>query len=410
MAQKILYFDCFSGISGDMVIAALVDIGVPQEYLIHELEKLNLTGYLIKFIPDERNSIYGLRADVIIENEHDNDHSQEHQHLNKHDHSHGYTHRSFSDISKIIKSSSLTDSVKELSISIFKKVAEAESKIHNKLLDEVHFHEIGAIDSIVDIVGAAICIDYLKPDRILSSTVELGGGFVKCRHGVIPVPAPATLEILKDVPVKSGAVQFETTTPTGAAILASCVHEFTDNKSFSINKISYGIGHRKLEIPNVLRVILAEGIDSPVNTTKAIIIECNIDDMNSEIYGYLMDKLLEAGASDVYYTPIIMKKGRPAVKISVLISPDKEQQISEILIKETTTFGYRKIDVEKKYLNRILQKQQTSFGEINVKFALDNEKKIKAKPEFEDLKRIALKTGLPLIEVYNKILSEINKP
>ena len=261
-------------------------------------------------------------------------HHHEHTHdENEGGHSHGHMsnnhshheHRNLKDIEEIIDCSELSSKVKELSKKMFMKVAEAEAKVHGKPLYEVHFHEVGAVDSIVDIVGAAICISHLNVDKIMSSSIELGGGFVKCAHGIIPVPAPATVEILKGIPVKLGAVPFETTTPTGAAILAVNVCEFKDNNNFIVNKIGYGIGNRDTEIPNVLRVMLVE--ENNLTDTNKVenedsvfqeIVECNIDDMNPELYEYIIDKLFNEGALDVYLTPIIMKKGRPSVKISVL--------------------------------------------------------------------------------------------
>lgn len=249
--MRILYYDCFCGISGDMNMAALINLGVPKEYLLQELSKINLNPeYNLMIDTCEKLGITGTRVDVIL-------HEHEHSH-NQGEHDHHHHHRNLKDIEEIINSSDLNDKVKKLSLNIFMKVAEAEAKVHGKALYEVHFHEVGAVDSIIDIVGAAICIDYLKADKIMSSTVQVGGGFVKCAHGIMPVPAPATVEILKDIPVKSGIVQFETTTPTGAAILAANVEEFTDKVDFSIKKAAYGIGHRDLEIPNVLRVYLGE--------------------------------------------------------------------------------------------------------------------------------------------------------
>lgn len=303
MNMRILYYDCFCGISGDMNLAALIDLGVPKEYLIQELSKLNLSSeYKLIIDTSAKLGITGTRVDVILNNElshdthvseqalhgHNNDHTHhygehihdyehfhhnsndEHHHdENKHNHeySHGHEehvhnhehhHRNLKDIEEIINSSDLSDKVKKLSLDMFMKVAEAEAKVHGKDLYEVHFHEVGAIDSIVDMVGAAICLDYLKVDKIIASPVQVGGGFVKCAHGLMPVPAPATVEILKNVPISVGIVQFETTTPTGAAILAANAHEFTTKIDFSIKKIAYGIGHRDLEIPNVLRVYLGE--------------------------------------------------------------------------------------------------------------------------------------------------------
>lgn len=239
--MKILYYDCFCGISGDMNLGALIDLGVPEKYLMQELSKLGLNSeYEIKIEKSVRLGITGTRADVILKN------------------SDVRPHRNLKDIEEIINSSDLNDKVKKLSLDMFMKAAQAQAKVHGKTLYEVHFHEAGATDSIVDFVGAAICLDYLKADKIIASPVQVGGGFVKCAHGILPVPAPATAEILKNAPIKTGAVQFETTTPTGAAILTTNVQEFTENIDFSIKQIGYGIGYRDLEIPNVLRVYLGE--------------------------------------------------------------------------------------------------------------------------------------------------------
>lgn len=270
--MKILYYDCFAGISGDMNLGAMIDLGVDKEYLIKELSKLKLDKeYQIKVEKRNKNGIDGTKVDVILNNcesdYHENNHkheAHEHSHHDAHNHDHKnhhgqeHVHRNLNDIEEIINSSELNDTVKKLSIDMFMEVAKAEAKVHGKDLYDVHFHEVGAIDSIIDIVGAAICIDYLKPDKIIASHVEVGGGFVKCAHGLIPVPAPATVEILKDIPIKTGIVPYETTTPTGAAILAANVDEYKEKINLTIEKIGYGLGTRQLDIPNVLRVYIAK--------------------------------------------------------------------------------------------------------------------------------------------------------
>ncbi|MCE5287094.1 MAG: DUF111 family protein [Pelosinus sp.] len=266
--MKILYYDCFAGISGDMNLAALLDLGVDEAYVRQELSKLNLDDeYDLKIMRANKKGISGTRVDVELKHVHKHEAGHQHDHTSphgshetetEHTHTHHHEHRNLQDIESIISSSSLSDMVKKISLDIFMKVAEAEAKVHGKPLNEVHFHEVGAVDSIVDIVAAAVCLDYLKVDKIMASTIQLGGGFVKCAHGIIPVPAPATTQILLGIPVKTGIVPFETTTPTGAAILAANVEAFTDTMNFSIEKIGYGIGHRELEIPNVLRVYLGE--------------------------------------------------------------------------------------------------------------------------------------------------------
>jgi uncharacterized protein (TIGR00299 family) protein len=424
--MKILYYDCFSGISGDMNLGALLDLGIDEKYLIEELSRLNLRGYEVKVYRDSRKGIEGTKVDVILqEHHHEDGHSHEHKESN---HSHGThmhnheEHRNLKDIEIIIDSSDLSFKVKELSKKIFMKVAEAEAKVHGKPLYEVHFHEVGAVDSIVDIVGAAICINRLNVDKIMSSSIELGGGFVKCAHGIIPVPAPATVEILKGIPVKLGAVPFETTTPTGAAILAATVNEFKDDKNFIINKIGYGIGNRDTEIPNVLRVMLVEETEKPIihrnkvdqvhnaqcdNEISQQVIECNIDDMNPELYESIIDKLFSEGALDVYLTPIIMKKGRPSIKISVLCEENKAEKMKEVLFRQTTTFGVRSFKVNKTMLERKFTKVNTSYGEVTVKEAYYKGEKIKSKFEYEECKKIADNASVSIIEVYEKLRDEI---
>ena len=416
--MKILYYDCFSGISGDMNLGALIDLGIDERYLIDELSKLNLNGYEMKVSKGIRKGIEGTKVDVVLQ-EHNHEHihdENEHGHFHGHmsdNHSH-HEHRNLKDIEKIIDCSELSFKVKELSKRMFMRVAQAEAKVHGKTLYDVHFHEVGAVDSIVDIVGAAICITHLNVDKIMSSSIELGGGFVKCAHGIIPVPAPATVEILKGIPVKLGAVPFETTTPTGAAILAVNVCEFKDNNNFIVNKIGYGIGNRDTEIPNVLRVMLVEENNlsnihevENVDSVTQEIVECNIDDMNPELYEYIIDKLFNEGALDVYLTPIIMKKGRPSVKVSVLCSSAKLDKIKELLFKQTTTFGVRSFKVDKTMLQREFIKLNTSYGEITVKEAYYKGEKIKSKLEYEECKKIAQSMGIPISEVYKKLTNEI---
>jgi pyridinium-3,5-bisthiocarboxylic acid mononucleotide nickel chelatase len=424
--MKVLYYDCFCGISGDMHIAAMLDLGVPQEYLLKEISKLKIDSeYEIKIQKTIKKGITGTRVDVILKNEHDHHynhhydnlsdenivgHSHNHQHEHPHTHHHHednehnmeHHHRGLKEIEEIINSSDLSDNVKKLSIKTLMKVAEAEAKVHGKDLYEVHFHEVGAIDSIIDIVASAITLDYLKVDKIIASSIQLGGGFVKCAHGIIPVPAPATVEILKGIPVKTGVVEFETTTPTGAAILSANVQEYTDKIDFQIDKVAYGLGHRELEIPNVLRVYLGT-IQESEKIEEQYIIETNIDDMNPEFYEYTEEKLFSNGALDVYKTAIIMKKGRPAIKLSVLVSADKEEEILKTIFKETTSIGVRKYKVEKIMLDRDFSKKKTVYGEVTLKNSYYKGELIKSKPEYEECKIIAKENSIPLKQVYEEI-------
>jgi uncharacterized protein (TIGR00299 family) protein len=390
---KILYYDCFSGISGDMNLGAMIDLGVPPSYLLDELKKVNVHSYEIAAQRDQRRGIAGTRVEVVLPG----DPARE--------------QRAYKNIVKLIGESGLSGRVKEISLKIFEKLARAEAKVHgHHIIEDVHFHEIGAVDSIVDIVGAAVCLDYLKVDRVFSSPVEVGGGFVKCAHGILPVPAPATAEILRGIPIKSGSVPFETTTPTGAAILAATVDRFTEKIDFVPEEIGHGIGQRDTEIPNVLRVFLGTmdeaAFDEDVETQDAWLVECNIDDMNPELYGSVLDALFEKGAYDAYLTPIIMKKSRPAVTVSVLCGAEHLKDIEEVLWLETTTLGLRTSRVTKKMLHRDVTVRTTKYGDISVKNAYFRGRKIKSKPEYEDCRRLAGEKGVSVKEIYDSLSSE----
>ena len=415
--EKVLYFDCFSGISGDMSLAAFVDLGLPEEHLRSELEKLGLPGWRLQFTPGAKHGIGGTRADVDLLAV-----PLENAPPSLSPRGSGTAHRAYRDIRNLIEKSILPKGTKDRALSIFSLLAGAEAKVHGTEPDEVVFHEVGAVDSIVDIVGAAICLEYFAPDRILCSSVELGGGFARCAHGLIPVPAPAVAELLQGVPVKSGAAPFETTTPTGAAILASCVDEFTDDRRFAIVRTAYGVGHRDMEIPNLLRLFLGEApapefraldpipgsaAEPSLPSAPGIVIECNIDDMSPELHGFLFDRLLGAGAQDVWLTPIVMKKSRPAITLSVLCAPELEASLAGLIFRETTTLGYRRYAVEKIALERRISILRSGLGDLRVKTASLDGKPLKSKPEYEDLCRIAGETGLPLREVQERVLREM---
>ena len=388
--MNILYYNCFAGISGDMHLAAMLDIGVPADHLLGELAKLGLKGYRIEISKDKRKGISGTKFDIIVEE--------------------GHHHRGLSDIEKIINASSVSEKVKKLSLKIFRKLAAAEAKVHDTDIEKIHFHEVGAVDAILDIVGAAVCIDYLKPDAICSSPVELGGGFAECAHGRLPVPAPATVELLTGIPTTSGRVAYESTTPTGAAILSACVDKFVTTTNFTVKKTGYGIGSKDEDIPNVLRIHLAESkADQDCSHCSAKIIECNIDDMNPEYYDHIFELLFAAGAADVYIAPIIMKKSRPAVTLSVLCHEPDEQAIEDILLNETSSIGLRKYTVQKTMLQRQSKTINTPYGDVRIKSAVCKNGKIKSKAEYDDCKKIAQKHNLPLAEVYAIVEKQINQ-
>jgi hypothetical protein len=399
--MRILYYDCFAGISGDMHLGALVDLGVDEAYLIAELNKLAIRDeFRVSIRKDQKMGITGTKVDVILTHDH------HHHHDHDHGHGHHHHHRNLEDVHDIIDESDLSETIKALSKKIFYQVARAEAKVHGKAIHEVHFHEVGAVDSIVDIIGAAICIDYLEVDKILSSTVELGKGFVKCAHGVMPVPAPATTEILGDTPVHMGGVDSEATTPTGAAILKAVVSEFSDHTNFKILKTGYGLGTKDFQIPNLLRVYLAEGMGSQKTIGKTennIMIEANIDDMNPEWFGYLEEKLFEEGALDFYKTPIIMKKGRLATKLNILTNEEKEAHLTNLLLTESTTIGLRKYAVTKLVLEREFMTVETPYGEALIKLTIVEDQVFNYKPEYEVCKQLAKASSVSIQTVYRAI-------
>jgi uncharacterized protein (TIGR00299 family) protein len=388
--MKILYYDCFSGISGDMNLGAMIDLGVDKTLLINELSKLSLKGWNLITEADQRHGIGGTKVTVI---------------QTIHDHK----HRQLSDIEKIINDSGLDDKTKALSKEIFMKVATAEAAVHGVEVKKVHFHEVGAIDSIIDIVGAAVCFNSLKVDKVYVSPVELGGGFARCEHGTLPVPAPATAEIMKGLPVTKGGVDFEATTPTGAAIVASLGTNFGERHVFKIEKIAYGIGQKDHpEVPNLLRVFIGETIGD-TGGHDAILMECNIDDMNPEYFEYISDKLFSAGASDVFLTNIIMKKGRPGNILNVICEAGQADTLKEIIFTESTSLGIRTLPFRKDTLSRKFEVLQTIYGNVNIKRSYYKGAEVSCKPEFDDCKRIAAEKGIPVKDVYNNIMALLIK-
>ena len=394
--MRVLYYDCFSGISGDMNLGALLDLGVEEAYLRIELSKLGLDdAFRLEIERAQKNGIFGTKVTVHLQ--------EAHSHSKWHVHPHGehpHAHRTYLDIQAIIEKSTLSDRVKARSLKMFWLVAVAEGKIHGCVPEAVVFHEVGAIDSIVDIVGAAICLENLHVTKIIASKVELGGGFVTCDHGTIPIPAPATLEILHNVPVSLGRVAFETTTPTGAAILKANVDVFVQNPSLIICKVGYGIGHKTFEMPNVLRVYLCE---EKQEGDEEIVLETNIDDMSPEILAYVQERLFAVGAKDVYTTAITTKKNRLGVKLSVLAEPHHEEDVKRVIFEESTSIGLRRYVVQKIALDRCFESVKTPYGEILVKCAYKEEKLLKYKAEFDACQQAAREYQVPIVRVYEAV-------
>ncbi|NOZ68321.1 MAG: nickel pincer cofactor biosynthesis protein LarC [Deferribacteres bacterium] len=385
----IAYLDCFSGISGDMFLGALVDAGVPIEELTKELGRLPVKGYELAAREVRRSSLRATKVDVIIK-----DSGQQET-----------GHRKFRDIKKIIESSSLPGPVRQKGLSIFRRLFEAEARVHGGRYDRVHLHELGAVDCIVDIFGTLIGLDMLEVDTVYSSPLNLGRGTIKTHHGLLPVPAPAAVELLKDTPVYASDISFELTTPTGAVLVSSLAGGFGPVPEMQISMTGTGAGTKDFrEQPNVLRIFIGSRVDRGDGGIS--VIETNIDDMNPQVYEYVMDKLFKAGALDVFLTQIIMKKGRPGIKLTVLCTEDKKDDLINIILRETTSIGLRFYSAGRKTLPRSIKLVETKFGTVNVKVIQAGTKSRRISVEYEDCKRIAEKLDIPLAEVM-KILNSL---
>ena len=393
--MKTLYFDCFSGISGDMTLAALVDLGVDKKLLISELQKLNVPGWKMEFSEVAKHGIQAGHIEVILEKP---EHSRFHLHhlLGKQEH----VHRNMTDIASLIDNSSISTGAKELAKRIFMRLAVAEAKIHGTTPEKVHFHEVGAVDSIIDIVGAAICLDILSPDRICASVLHDGHGFTKCQHGVIPIPVPAVTEMLaaRSISFRQLDIEGELMTPTGAAIVLEVSESFGTMPEMKITRTGYGAGKKDFALPNVLRVVWGESTETDTSGSITII-ETNIDDTTPEILGYVMDRLFEAGAKDVFFTPVYMKKHRPATQLTVLCDEVQIPRMEHILFTETSTIGLRKIQAGRTCLPREIVKVTTPYGEVQAK-KVSFGSLTRIALEYEDACRLAKEKNVPLAEIY----------
>ena len=418
--MKTLYLDLNSGISGDMFIAALIDVGVDARQLEQELKKLHLEGYHLHVSRGHRASLEGVKFDVHLASEHDHG-TQPHSHNHAHTHSHPHTHehgRNFTEIRQLITESQLSAWVKQKSVAVFQRLATAEGKIHGLPPDQVGFHEVGAVDSIVDIVGGCIGLEMLDKPRVLASPVVEGTGWIDCAHGRFPIPAPATLAILgaRGIPLSQCDEPNELVTPTGAALLAEFADAFGPMREVVAEKVGYGLGTRdNPKRPNALRAVLGEsGVESRVSGTGAaahdwetdtiVMLETNLDDINAEILGNFMEKALAAGALDVFHTAIQMKKNRPGVLLTVLCAEADGDKFSELLLRETSAFGIRRYTAERRKLQREFVTVQTPQGGVTVKVGKLDGKVLQAAPEFESCKKLADQAGVPIKEVYDAAL------
>ena len=452
--MKILYFDCATGISGNMAIGALLEICDGEQYLRDELAKLGVPGYQLNVIKRDSHGIDGTYVEVLEANtgipvdaihdgnknvgssatlglhhghthshhheldsspehhshghyhDHEHDHSLDnhcHNHQDDNDNNHNHVHRTYADIKQIIEGSGITEAAKELSRSMFQKVAAAEAAVHGKPIDEVHFHEVGAIDSIVDIVSVAILMDYINPDRVISSVVSDGYGTIKCAHGVLSVPVPATSMMYKNEKIRFKQIEVPTelVTPTGAAIISTFAESYGLMPEMNLNKIGIGVGSRNIGGPNTLRVFLGEDVtaDGETQNDDIIVINSNIDDSSGEDLGYVLEKLMDAGALDVSYSPIFMKKNRPAYRLEVICRAETREKLSEIIFDETTTIGVRYYVVQREELTRDRTLVDTELGQIEAKQVSTASGHTYTYPEYESMKTIASELGISMKSV-----------
>ena len=386
--MKIAFFDTIGGLSGDMALGALVSAGVPLDELARELQAINVAGFELEARHLERSSIVATKIDVVVTAE-----------------QHG--HRHLRDIEAIIDGSGLSPRVKEQAKRIFHEVAVAEAHVHNVEIEKVHFHEVGALDSLADIIGVAICLEKLGVEAVFTTPIKVGRlGLVKSQHGNLPVPTPATMEILKGYPIVLTEIPYELTTPTGAAIVKALSRGVLSTEQIVVERIGYGAGTREIEhLPNLLRVLIGE-LKEDYRTDEIVSVETNIDDMSPALYPHVIERLLAAGANDAYLVPIIMKKGRPGMLLSTLVDRVKMDAVLDVLFRETTTIGVRIQPVERRKLRRELRQIRTSLGVVNVKVVFQAGVE-QLRPEFEDCKRIAGEKRMALQEVYRILAEEL---
>jgi len=375
--MKTLYFDCFAGASGDMILGASVAAGVEPNFLREQLSLLPVTGFSIDFETVNRAGLSATYARVETAHEH--------------------KHRHLSDIKQIIEGSRLSDAVKRRAVQIFTRLAEAEARVHNEPVDHVHFHEVGALDAIVDVVGAAICFDALKIERFVSSPLHVGSGMVKMAHGQFPIPPPAVAELLKGVPFYATEIKGELLTPTGAAIITTVCSDYGPIPEMKSDATGYGAGTREYpDFPNVLRVLLGESETSESTDERLWMLETNLDDASPQIIGHVMDRVLELGALDCFFTPVQMKKNRPGVLLSVLCGRDEKEALMKLLFTETTTLGVRSYEVARRALQRSVVRVETQYGPIDVKVAHLDGRVVNEMPEFEQCRQAATTANVPL--------------
>ena len=424
--MKTLYLECGMGAAGDMLTAALLELTDNPGAFIDRMNALGLPGVRVQCEPSVKCGIQGTHMKVTVNgeeeeslnagghnhehehehehgHEHGHDHSHEHTHehsghdhehgdIHSHEHGHSHPHSSLEDVAAVISGLALSDKVKADALAVYTLIAEAESKAHGKPVSEIHFHEVGSLDAIADVVGVCLLMEQIAPDRVIASPVHVGSGYVRCAHGILPVPAPATASILQGIPTYGGQVQGELCTPTGAALLRHFVHRFGDRPVMAVSSVGYGMGKKDFERANCVRAFLGESAGEYGSVVK---LECNLDDMTGEAVGFAMEELLCAGARDVFTQPVTMKKSRPGILFSVVCLPEDADRLAALIMKHTTTLGIRRQEMGRYMLAREITPVSTPYGEVRVKHAsgmgVD-----RSKPEYEDLAALARKHGVSL--------------
>ncbi len=416
--MKILYFDCFAGAAGDMILGALLDAGVPLEALSRALGSLAIDGWEVsadrvlragvtasKFRLHERAAVGTSAAASAAAHTHSHNHSHDpshdhsHEHPDGQDHTHAHPHRTLPEIHRLIDGSALSERGKARAKALFGRLAEAEAAIHGMPVSQVHLHEVGALDSIIDIVGCVFALEWLQADRVVVSPLNVGGGMVRSAHGVFPVPAPATLRLLGGAPVYSSGVQSELLTPTGALVLTDYADAFGSVPAMRVTAVGYGAGDRDLpDTPNVVRVLVGEA-DATQSATRVAVVECEIDDMNPQLFGPLMDRLYAEGALEVFYAPVQMKKNRPGTLVTLVTRPEQRAALTDVLFRETTTIGVRYQEMHRECLERTTVPVETPLGTVRFKVARRDGRMLNAQPEFDDLAALAASSGRSIKEV-----------
>jgi uncharacterized protein (TIGR00299 family) protein len=404
--SRLLYFDCFSGISGDMVLGALIDAGLPIQDLRRALGSLTMAGCDVSAQRVLRAGLSAMK--FVVQESHESPvhhtpgavHDHDHDHpLHHPGHGHQHPHRSLPEIFALIDRSALSHAGRERAKGLFRRLAEAEAAIHQMPVEAVHLHEVGALDSIIDIVGAVFALEWAGADRIVCSPLNVGGGTVRSAHGEFPVPAPATVKLLGDAPIYGGTVQKELVTPTGALIATAYASSFGPVPAMAVEHVGYGAGERdNPDTPNVLRVLIGRASDRP-GAERVVVIECEIDDMNPQLFGVAMDRLYAAGAFDVFYVPVQMKKNRPGTLLTVIAPPERRTTLADIIFRETTTIGLRHHEVERECLRREVRNIETPVGAVRFKLAWRDGRIVNAVPEFEDCARLATANNMSVKDV-----------